>query len=297
MALGGVAGFLLRKYRIASLSPTIQVVICLLLFFLGLELGSDRALLGKIGSLGLQAGAITVGALLGSLFLAYGIYRLFFKQHENVNHHEQRGTKGWGFLKNSAAIFASFLCGMGCGGLKLFAASSATSTIVGVLLYTLLFLVGITVGREAGIFSLVRQQGYRFLLLPLGTLIGTLAGAALVGWMLPDLRITDSMAVGSGMGYYSLSSVLISHSRGAELGSIALISNILRELITLFLAPLLVRVFGKLAPISAGGVTSMDITLPVIIRFSGKEYAALAVFHGAVLDPLVPVLVGLFVGM
>ena len=76
--------------------------------------------------------------------------------------------------------------------------------------------------------------------------------------------------------------------------SMALISNILRELITLFTAPFLVRIFGKLAPISAGGVTSMDITLPVIIRFSGKQYAALAVFHCAVLDPLVPVLVGVF---
>jgi uncharacterized membrane protein YbjE (DUF340 family) len=99
------------------------------------------------------------------------------------------------------------------------------------------------------------------------------------------------------MGYYSLSSVILTHSRGIELGSIALISNILRELFTLLSAPLLVRIFGRLAPISAGGVTSMDITLPVIIRFSGKEYAALAVFHGAVLDPLVPLLVGAFGSM
>ncbi|MCL2727650.1 MAG: lysine exporter LysO family protein [Bacteroidales bacterium] len=73
------------------------------------------------------------------------------------------------------------------------------------------------------------------------------------------MHLLDSMAIGSGMGYYSLSSVLISHSKGAELGSISLMSNILRELITLFFAPILVRTFGKLAPISAGGVTSMDI--------------------------------------
>ena len=181
MALGGVTGFLLRRYRMVLLTPTIQVVIYLLLFFLGLELSSDRALLGIIGHLGLQAGAITLGALLGSLLMAYGIYHLFFKQFDKKSDEKQRESKGWAFLKSSAAIFISFLCGMACGGFNLFTASLLTTTTVLILLYTLLFFVGITVGKDTTLFSLVRQQGYRFLLLPLGTLSGTLAGADLAG--------------------------------------------------------------------------------------------------------------------
>ena len=297
MALGWGMGFLFRKYPAPLLSQIVQGVICLLLFFLGLELGSDRALLEEMSSIGVQAGAITAGALLGSLLMAYGIDRLFFQQWKKNSEVEQRERVKWGFLKNSAAIFASFLGGICCGGFHWLIASARTAALVLILLYALLFLVGITVGREANMFSLVRQQGYRLLLLPLGTLAGTLIGAALAGWLLPGMRLSDSMAIGSGMGYYSLSSVLISHSLGTELGSVALISNILRELVTLFFAPLLVKIFGKLAPIAAGGVTSMDITLPVVVRFSGKEYATTAVVHGAVLDPLVPVLVGMFVGM
>ncbi|MCL2502691.1 MAG: lysine exporter LysO family protein [Bacteroidales bacterium] len=297
MALGGYAGFLLRKYRMAFLSTVIQGVICLLLFFLGFELGADRALLGKIGELGLKAAGITVGALLGSLLLSAWIYQSFFKRLENNTISKQPPVKDWGFLKDSLAVFACFFAGMACGGFGFFSFATGGGNVVFILLYILLFLVGVNVGKDRGLFAAVRQQGFRFVLLPLGTLVGTLVGSALAGWMLPDMRIWDSLAIGSGMGYYSVSSVLISHSRGAELGSVALMANILRELITLFCAPYMLRIFGRLAPISAGGVTSMDITLPVIIRFSGKEYAALAVFHGAVLDPLVPVLVGFFGAM
>ena len=56
-----------------------------------------------------------------------------------------------------------------------------------------------------------------------------------------------------------------------ELGTIALISNIMREIMALLGAPLFVRFFGKLAPICAGGATTMDTTLPIITRYSGKD--------------------------
>ncbi|MFI3322463.1 MAG: lysine exporter LysO family protein, partial [Rikenellaceae bacterium] len=104
----------------------------------------------------------------------------------------------------------------------------------------------------------------------------------------------DTMAVGAGFGYYSLSSIFITEYKGAELGTIALLSNIIRELITLLLAPLLVVWFGRLAPISAGGATTMDTTLPIITRFSGEEFVVLSIFHGTVVDFTVPFLVPFF---
>jgi uncharacterized membrane protein YbjE (DUF340 family) len=71
----------------------------------------------------------------------------------------------------------------------------------------------------------------------------------------------------------------------------ALLSNILREIITLLATPILVLYFGKLAGIASGGATSMDTTLPVITRYSGKEWSIIAVFSGVVLTILVPFLV------
>jgi uncharacterized membrane protein YbjE (DUF340 family) len=72
---------------------------------------------------------------------------------------------------------------------------------------------------------------------------------------------------------------------------VALLSNIFREVATLLTTPILVRYFGKLAGIASGGATAMDTTLPVISRYSGKEYAIIALFSGIVLTILVPFLV------
>ena len=103
----------------------------------------------------------------------------------------------------------------------------------------------------------------------------------------------DCMAVGAGFGYYSLSSIIITEYKNAELGTIALLSNIMREIIALLAAPFLVRFFGKLAPISVGGATTMDTTLPIITCCSGQEYVIVSIFHGCTLDFLVPFLVTL----
>ncbi|MCG8375720.1 MAG: lysine exporter LysO family protein, partial [Chlorobiales bacterium] len=76
-----------------------------------------------------------------------------------------------------------------------------------------------------------------------------------------------------------------------ELGVIALLSNIFREIITLLAVPLLVKYFGKLAGIATGGATAMDTTLPIIVKFTGKDYGIIAIFSGITLTILVPVLV------
>jgi len=64
--------------------------------------------------------------------------------------------------------------------------------------------------------------------------------------------------------------------------------------ITLIGSPVLSKYFGKLAPIASGGATSIDTTLPIITRYSGKEYAVIAVFSGTVLTIIVPFTVTLF---
>lgn len=164
-----------------------------------------------------------------------------------------------------------------------------------IALALLIFCVGIGIGRNiSSLKKNLNGAGKRLLLLPAATIAGTLAGCAAISLFMPSRRLTDVLAIGSGFGYYSLSSIFITDFRGAELGTIALLSNIMREIFTLLFAPLLFRVFGPLAPISSGGATSMDTTLPVIAAVSGKDFAMLSVYHGFIVDFSVPFLVTLF---
>ena len=130
--------------------------------------------------------------------------------------------------------------------------------------------------------------------LPIMTILGTLAGCVVAWFILSHRSLTDCLAVGSGFGYYSLSSIFITEYKGAEMGTIALLANISREILTLLMAPFLVRWFGNLAPISAGGATTMDTTLPIITQTAGQQFVVVSIFHGFVVDFSVPFLVTLF---
>ncbi|MCM1041530.1 MAG: lysine exporter LysO family protein [Bacteroides sp.] len=170
------------------------------------------------------------------------------------------------------------------------------------ILYLLMFLVGLGLGADKRLKEILRQIRPRLLLVPLATWVGTLSFCALAALLLKKWSVWECMAVGSGFAYYSLSSLLITQIKeasiglvaAAELGTIALVSNILRELFTLTGAPLLYRVFGKFAPICAGGATTMDTTLPVITQVCGKEMVFVSIFHAILVDFSVPFLVSFF---
>ena len=113
------------------------------------------------------------------------------------------------------------------------------------ILYVLMFQVGISVGCSDNLKAVLSHCRPKMLLLPLATVTGTLIFAALISFVLARWNVFDCMAVGSGLGYYSLSSILITQLKmdtlgeqlATELGAIALLANICRELLALTLAP------------------------------------------------------------
>ena len=165
------------------------------------------------------------------------------------------------------------------------------------ILYLLLFFVGIQIGTNKNIFKVTKSVGFKIMLVPLATTIGTFVGAIVISFFLNERSLTDCLSVGAGFAYYSLSSILITEYRGAELGTIALLANIIREFFVLLLAPWIVKYFGNLAPICAGGATTMDTTLPIISKYSGSDYIIIALFHGIIIDFSVPIWVSFFLSL
>jgi len=197
-------------------------------------------------------------------------------------------------MKGSLIIVGFFILGVIAGYLGWLSIDAAGFDISFTALALLMLCVGIGVGSDLGALKSLRSLDSRLLLLPLVTIIGTLLGCALIAVFMPWRSLSDTLAVGSGFGYYSLSSIFITQYRGPELGTVALLANIAREIITLLGAPLLVRFAGPLSAISAGGATSMDTTLPIITNVSGKEFVILSIYHGFVVDFSVPFLVTFF---
>lgn len=205
-------------------------------------------------------------------------------------------------MKGSLIVVGFFALGCLLGWSGQLPAVILENDITVYVLYLLMFQVGLSIGSDKKLKEILSSIRPKLLLVPLATIVGTLAFSALASLLLSRWSVADCLAVGSGFAYYSLSSILITELKApslgaqmaAELGTIALIANIIREIFALLGAPLFVKYFGRLAPISAGGATTMDTTLPIITRYSGKDLVFVAIFHGILVDFTVPFFVTFF---
>ena len=156
-----------------------------------------------------------------------------------------------------------------------------------------LFGIGVDLGRSREAIRDIFNLGYRILLVPLGVAAGSLAGAVVAG-SLTGLAPGMAAAVGAGFGWYSLSGIMLARLSGPEAGTLAFLTNVIREMLALLLIPLVARRLGPITAIAPGGATAMDVTLPIIARSAGDDVAVIAFLSGALLSLAVPWLVPLF---
>lgn len=159
---------------------------------------------------------------------------------------------------------------------------------VNVVLYVIIFLVGVDLSKEKLRFDVA----LKVLLTVVGTVLGTYSGA-LIFSLFSSLKISEILAVASGFGWYSLSAVIVSNVHSAQLGAIAFFSNVMRELYAIVLTPVLSK-YSRNAVVSIAGATSMDTLLGPISHYTDRETSLLAFAHGFIVTMLVPVMVNLF---
>lgn len=186
---------------------------------------------------------------------------------------------------------AALLAGMGYGlsGLD-FGAVNWLAAHAEWVLNILMLLVGMSVGMQQGIIQKIRCNPSKILLLPLGIIAGSVIGGVL-SCLVSGLPLCEGMAIASGLGWYSLSGVTIGSLSGAQYGSIAFLSNLMREIFSFFSIPFLSRHLGASSCIAAAGATSEDTTLPMMIRYTDEEHVVLSVLNGVICSACVPVLI------
>lgn len=158
------------------------------------------------------------------------------------------------------------------------------------ILYILMFSVGISIGMHNGILKKIRQYHLKILIIPLGITAGSILGGLLCSLIL-KLPLNQGAAVASGMGWYSLAGVTISRLGGAELGSIAFMSNLMREFFSFFLIPIIAAKLNYCTCIAPAAATSEDTTLPVLLKYTDEETVVLSVLNGMLCSFFVPILI------
>ena len=193
----------------------------------------------------------------------------------------------------SLLAIAALLLGILCGVLHVdhFLLSLITSN-TDIILYILMFSVGISVGLHSGILEKIKKYHLKILLIPLGVIIASVAGGALCA-LLIGYPLNISTAIASGLGWYSLTGITVTSLAGAQFGSIAFLSNLMRELFSFFSIPFIARHFNKYACIAVAGATSEDTTLPMMIKYTDEEAVVISVFNGVICSAAVAPLIAL----
>lgn len=169
-------------------------------------------------------------------------------------------------------------------------------TLTSYALMLLLLSVGIEVGTNKAVFRQLAQNNIKVLIIPVGVAAGSIAGGIMLGFFL-GMPVNESAAVASGFGFYSLSAVMLRELGSPQLGTVAFMTNVLRELISFAIIPIVAKHVGFYPAVAPSGATAMDTTLPAIARATDSDTALAAVISGVILSALVPVLVPLLYGM
>ena len=272
----------------------------LLIFSMGALLGGRDAFLEELAVIGIASLAFCIVPTALSTALVFFLTDRFMaditKRH--AEDARMRDSEADGKGKAEAAMVSLAICALAAG--VLYGLSHANVAFLDALadhsdlvLYALMFFVGIGVGSSRGLLGKLREYHVRALIVPLGVVAGSVLGglacAVLLGMPLPV-----GGAIASGLGWYSLCGVMVSGLAGASAGSIAFLSSLLREIAALLAIPWIARHLNYPTCIAPAAATSEDTTLPMLSRSTNSETVVLAVANGVVCSALVPFLIEAF---
>ena len=168
---------------------------------------------------------------------------------------------------------------------------------VTVLLMALVFFVGLEIGSEEGIFNKIKKELALILAQSALVISGTLA----FGWLAfilirpSGFSGKETMGAAAGMGWYSLSGVMISEMHSPLLGTVSFAANLIRETLAIVCIPITSR-FSPLASVSIGGAASMDVLLGLISKHNRLSVTLIAFGQGVICSLMVPVILSIIFG-
>lgn len=78
MLTGMLIGYLLRSKRLLWIQKVITLLIWLLLFLLGIDVGGNGRIINSLDTIGAEAFVITLAAVAGSVLAAWGLWYLIY---------------------------------------------------------------------------------------------------------------------------------------------------------------------------------------------------------------------------
>lgn len=310
--LGYILAIPLRKHqeKMKFLGPLQSAAVLLLVFTMGSRLGSNPEIVSNLDRYGLYALTFTVIIAITSTVLtmiarrALGINKYgHMEGHGGDPHMEVEGDDAPAKKFNSFTWLIALFVALGILFGYLFvenffssleATESFLSSAISLEVCALLFLVGVDMGLTGDVISNFKKVGPRVLIIPVAIFFGSLLGAFITGLLLP-LPMREAMAIGSGMGYYSLGAAIMIDGGMITGGAISFLHNVMREFFALLFIPVIAKKIGYVESVALPGATAMDVCLPIVAQSTHGNATVYSFVSGVLLTALVPIVVPIFV--
>lgn len=279
-----IVGYVLGKWLPKALSiaaiKRITPVVWVILFVIGLESGEAFSSLASGLSILKHAAiyAFTISAVVFVLILPFNAKRLV-KDSE---------CSSWAALLHpiKECVVAFSLVLLGAFFYRLDWHDNALGEVVfniSYWLYVLLVLIGLDLAQVSISRSWLAP---RVLLIPALVMIGSMLAGVLLSVMTGE-KLAVALALSTGFGWFSLSGALAGQYLGDAYGSVALLNDLMRELIGLTVVFLLGRNYAN-SSIAVCAATAMDTTLPFVRKACNYEYVPTAIISGLILTVAAP---------
>lgn len=303
--------------RFRFLNTMMLGCIALLVFFMGVRMGSNEEVIANLGTIGVQALIVTVVLMAGTVLgvtltrKLLGMNRFGLLKNEvksgtsedvaAVAEEESENVKSSHAMTWVIVIFvvAGLLAGYffireGVEDLNRFNGIIGSVMTAGITL--LLASVGLDMGLTGAVVEHLKTIGLRVLAFPVAVTVSTAAVGVLIGLFFDSLTVRESMSICFGFGWYTFAPVTITNAGHVIAGAVSFMHNVFRELSGLILMPILAKKIGYIEITTLPGVAAMDICIPIVEKVTRPDIIVYSFAIGMTESLLVPLLVPILIG-
>lgn len=309
LSIGILLGFFIKNKHFIIYSEKLSTIaLSLLMLSIGLGIGIDNTIMENFLKIGFNCIVISLSAIIFSIFFTI-ICEKTVLPLKNLD--EELSIKNITFSNNSTEkqektnkndsnlvwiMPGSLTFGLLLGFLfKNNISSYIIDISFSIFLIILYICVGISQGSDKNIFNYLKLLGFKIIWLSLAILVGSIIGGFIAGKLL-NIPLNISIISASGMCYYSITGAFMTNTYGLEVGTYGFIVNILREVFTILLMPILIKI-SLGSPIAGGGAGNMDTMLMPVTKFVGARLGMVTLLTGTILTFIVPFLLPLLASM
>lgn len=322
MLLGYVAGSK-QRHRAEKFSVIVKiqsVCIFLMVFIMGMRMGSNEEIIRNLGTIELKALVITAGIFILSA-LSITVTRKIMKIDKwgrtKTDAGKEEGIHAESFEENTdeqssesanhkttILIIVAVIIGLTAGYFiirptvdDIEAFYSICTAVMTSVLTLMLFIIGLDMGLAGKVAGHLKEAGVKVMIFPLVVLVATTLTGVLAGLLIPGLSVKLGLAVCYGYGWYTFAPIAIASEGYITASAISFMHNVFRELIGIILIPLLAKRIGYIEVCSFPGTAGADIAMPVVSRATRPDIIVYSFSMGMISTLFVPILVPLVIGL